>query len=107
MSTGTLFQPTGGSLTDSFTSFDGTRIAFIDQGSGPAVLLLHGYGLNALTNWGHFDHSRALIAKNLEMFKEKFGVAPPVPNPPPEGQPGLIARLLEAGARVIAPDMRG
>jgi pimeloyl-ACP methyl ester carboxylesterase len=92
---------------NTFTSFDGTRIAYHDTGTGPTVILLHGYGLNALTNYGHFDLSRALIEKNLAMFKEKFGVAPPMPNPPAGGQPGLIARLLEAGARVIAPDLRG
>jgi pimeloyl-ACP methyl ester carboxylesterase len=90
-----------------FTSFDGARIAYHDQGSGPAVVLLHGYGLDALNAYGHFDYSRPLIAKNLAMFKEKFGVAPPMPDPPPAGQPGLIKLLVDHGARVIAPDLRG
>jgi pimeloyl-ACP methyl ester carboxylesterase len=71
------------------------------------VVLLHGYGLDALTNYGHFDRSRELIQQNLELFKQEFGVAPPMPVPPAEGRAGLIAKLLERGARVIAPDARG
>jgi len=34
-----------------FTSFDGTSLAYEDTGSGPAVLLLHGFGASAQTNW--------------------------------------------------------
>jgi pimeloyl-ACP methyl ester carboxylesterase len=41
------------------------------------------------------------------MVRERFGAAPPLPSPPAEGRPGLAARLREAGARVILPDMRG
>lgn len=36
---------------DSFASHDGTRIAYLDQGSGPAVLLLHGLTANVKVNW--------------------------------------------------------
>ena len=36
-----------------------------------------------------------------------LGAEPPMPDPPAEGRPGLIARLREAGARVLAPDLRG
>ena len=36
---------------DSFISHDGTRIAYLDQGSGPAVLLLHGLTANVQVNW--------------------------------------------------------
>ncbi len=36
---------------ESFVSHDGTRIAYLDQGSGPAVLLLHGLTANATVNW--------------------------------------------------------
>jgi pimeloyl-ACP methyl ester carboxylesterase len=90
-----------------FASFDGTRIAYHDEGTGPAVVLLHGYGLDALGNYGPFNYSRPMIEKNLALFKQEFGVAPPMPDPPAEGRAGLIARLLERGARVIVPDMRG
>jgi pimeloyl-ACP methyl ester carboxylesterase len=94
---------------NTFNSFDGIRINYHDEGrtGGPAVVLLHGYGLDALGNWGDFERSRELIERNLSMFKEKFGVAPPMPQPPEEGRAGLIAKLVERGARVIAPDMRG
>lgn len=36
---------------ESFESHDGTRIAYLDQGSGPAVLLLHGLTANVKVNW--------------------------------------------------------
>jgi pimeloyl-ACP methyl ester carboxylesterase len=32
-------------------SFDGTRIAYAAQGSGPAVLLLHGFAADHVLNW--------------------------------------------------------
>jgi len=89
------------------TSFDGTIIHYYDEGSGPVVILLHGYGLGALTNYGDFEHSRSLIQRNLELFKKEFGMAPAMPAPPEEGRAGLIHELLKAGARVIAVDLRG
>jgi len=36
---------------ESLVSHDGTRIAYLDQGSGPAVLLLHGLTANVKVNW--------------------------------------------------------
>ena len=33
------------------TSFDGTNIAYLDEGEGPIVLLLHGYGSSVHGNW--------------------------------------------------------
>lgn len=36
-----------------------------------------------------------------------MGFETPLPEPPAEGQPGLISRLRAAGARVIVPDLRG
>src|SRR3954469_15915319 len=92
---------------NSFASFDGTRIAYHDEGQGPVVVLLHGYGLDALGNFGPFEYSRRGMEKNLELFRQEFGMAPPMPDPPAEGRPGLIRRLLDRGARVIAPDQRG
>jgi len=41
------------------------------------------------------------------MFREVFGGALPLPNPPAEGRPGLAHALRAAGARTILPDMRG
>jgi hypothetical protein len=41
------------------------------------------------------------------MFREFFGGALPLPNPPAEGRTGLAHVLRAAGARTILPDMRG
>jgi pimeloyl-ACP methyl ester carboxylesterase len=38
-------------MPDTVGSFDGTRIAFIARGSGPAVLLLHGFAADHVLNW--------------------------------------------------------
>jgi pimeloyl-ACP methyl ester carboxylesterase len=91
----------------SFTSFDGIRIAYHDEGAGPVVVLLHGFGLDGLGNFGHFNRSRPVLERTVSLFREEMGFAPPMPDPPLEGKAGLIARLLTAGARVIVPDMRG
>jgi pimeloyl-ACP methyl ester carboxylesterase len=90
-----------------FTSFDGLRIAYHDEGKGPVVILLHGFGVDGLGQFGDFDRILPLLEKRDEMFREVFGGAPPLPNPPLEGRPGLVRALLAAGARVIVPDMRG
>ena len=90
-----------------FTSFDRTRIAYSDEGHGPAVILLHGFGVDALGQFGEFERILPGLEKRQAMFREAFGGAPPLPNPPPEGRPGLARALLAAGARTIMPDMRG
>ena len=90
-----------------FTSFDGTRIAYSDEGDGPAVILLHGFGVDALGQFGEFERILPGLEKRQAMFRQAFGGAPPLPNPPPEGTPGLARALLAAGARTILPDMRG
>ena len=91
----------------SFPSFDGTRIAYHDEGSGPAVILLHGFGVDGLGQFGDFERIVPLLEKRQEMFREFFGGAPPIPNPPLEGRPGVVRALQAAGARTILPDMRG
>jgi pimeloyl-ACP methyl ester carboxylesterase len=92
---------------NTFTSFDGTQIAYHDEGHGPAVMLLHGFGLGGMDQFGHFDRVLPLAEKRQAMFREAFGGALPLPDPPLEGRPGVIPPLLAAGARVIVPDMRG
>src|SRR5215471_11375661 len=92
---------------NTFSSFDGTTIAFHDEGQGPAVILLHGFGMDALDNYGPFDRLVPKIERRNAMLRELVGAAPPLPNLPAGGRPGLAARLQEAGARVILPDMRG
>jgi pimeloyl-ACP methyl ester carboxylesterase len=91
----------------SFTSFDGTRIAYHDEGEGPAVILLHGFGVDGLGQFGDFERILPLLEKRQEMFREVFGGAPPLPTPPLEGRPGVVRALQAAGARTVLPDMRG
>jgi pimeloyl-ACP methyl ester carboxylesterase len=92
---------------NTFTSFDGVRIAYHDEGKGPAVILLHGFGVDGLGQFGEFDRILPSLEKRQEMFREVFGGAPPLPNPPVEGRPGVARALQAAGARTILPDMRG
>lgn len=90
-----------------FTSFDGGTIAFRDEGRGHAVILLHGYGVDGLGQFGPFEHILPGLEKMQKLFTEAFGGAPPLPNPPPDGRAGMIPPLLAAKARVILPDLRG
>src|SRR2546423_12446274 len=38
-------------MPETVRSFDGTRIAYVVQGIGPAVLLLHGFAADHVLNW--------------------------------------------------------
>ena len=38
-------------MPETVRSFDGTRIAYTVQGTGPAVLLLHGFAADHVLNW--------------------------------------------------------
>jgi pimeloyl-ACP methyl ester carboxylesterase len=86
-------------------SFDGTRIAYHDEGDGPTVILLHGFGVDALGQFGEFEHILPRLEKRQEMFRLRRIAVPS--EPPPEGRLGLARALLAAGARTILPDMRG
>ena len=88
-------------------SFDGIRIAYHDEREGPAVILLHRGYLDGLSQFGAFERVLPLEEKRQEMFRQVFGGALPVPNPPLEGRPGMVRALRAAGARTILPDMRG
>jgi len=90
-----------------FTSFDGIRIAYHDEGEGPAVILLHGGYVDGLGQFGEFERILPILEKLQEMFREAFGGALPLPHPPLEGRPGVVRALLAAGARTVLPDMRG
>lgn len=92
---------------NTFGSFDGIRIAYHDEGEGPAVILLHGFGVDGMGQFGEFERILPILEKRQEMFREVFGGAPPLPNPPLEGRPGVVRALLAAGARTILPDRRG
>ncbi|MBZ5584711.1 MAG: hypothetical protein LAQ30_21370 [Acidobacteriia bacterium] len=67
---------------NTFTSFDGIRIAYHDEGEGPAVILLHGGYLDGLGQFGEFERILPLAEKRQEMFRQVFGRALPLPNPP-------------------------
>jgi hypothetical protein len=73
---------------DTFTSFDGIRIAYHDEGEGPAVILLHGGYVDGLGEFGEFDRILPVLEKRQQMFKEVFGGAPPLSNRAVEGRPG-------------------
>ena len=92
---------------NTFISFDGVKIAYHDEGEGPAVILLHGFGVDALGQFGTFERILPLLERRQEMFREVFGAAPPLPDPPQEGRPGVARALQAAGGRTILPDMRG
>ena len=92
---------------NTFKSFDGTEIAYHDEGEGPAIILLHGFGVDGLGQFGNFERIQALLERRDAMFREAFGRAPAPPDPPLEGRPGLVQALRAAGARTILPDMRG
>ena len=66
---------------NTFKSFDGTHIAYHDEGQGPAVILLHGFGVDGLGQFGAFERILPLLEKRQAMFQEVFGGAPPPPNP--------------------------
>ena len=64
---------------NTFTSFDGIKIAYHDEGEGPTVILLHGFGVDGLGQFGDFERILPLAEKRQEMFREVFGTAPPLP----------------------------
>jgi pimeloyl-ACP methyl ester carboxylesterase len=74
---------------------------------GRPSILLYGFGVDGLGQFGDFERILPLAEKRQEMFREVFGTAPPLPNPPLEGRQGAVRALRAAGARTILPDMRG
>lgn len=57
-----------------YAAHDGAEIAYLDEGEGPLVVLLHGFGSEHRENWV---------------------------------DTGVVAGLVAAGRRVVAPDARG
>ena len=80
---------------NTFASFDGATIAYRDEGEGPAVILLHGFGVDGLGQFGDFERILPLLERRQEMFREAFGKAPPLPNPPLEGRLGCGNPLFD------------
>ena len=90
-----------------FQSFDGANIAYHDEGEGSPVILLHGYRVDGLGQFGSFERILLILEARQKLFIETFGAAPPLPEPSAEGRPGIIPPLVAAHARVILPDLRG
>ena len=71
-----------------FITFDGATIAYHDQGHGSPVILLHGYGVDGLGQFGDLERILPILEKRQALFIEAFGGAPPIPDPPVEGAAG-------------------
>jgi pimeloyl-ACP methyl ester carboxylesterase len=89
---------------EDFRSFDGTRIAYRDEGDGPPVILLHGLSVDGRL-FGPLDELQPVFEAIKRSIGE-LGVQPTL-DLPTEGKRGLAARLRDIGARVIVPDLRG
>ena len=59
-----------------YAEIDGSRICYIDEGQGPALLMVHGLG-GSLSNWAptieHFKRSHRVIALDLPGFGKSVG----------------------------------
>jgi pimeloyl-ACP methyl ester carboxylesterase len=55
-------------LMESFSSFDGSDIAYLDTGHGPAVLLLHGFAADHRVNWVQPGVVDALVADDRRVI---------------------------------------
>jgi len=91
---------------DRFVSVGGHRLHYFDQGSGPAIVLLHGFSGSAGLEWGRV--SDALAVSHRVVAPHQLGFAPSdVPDLPYDTDTfiellaGLI-RALEPGRRVFA-----
>lgn len=51
-----------------FDSFDGTRLAWRELGTGRPVVLIHGYFSDAVTNWVRYGHAAAIAAKGFRVI---------------------------------------
>lgn len=87
-----------------FGSFDGTRIAYADNGEGKSVILLHGLSADGRM-FGPLD-ALSGVRSAIQSSIGALGVDARL-DLPPQSKRGLAARLREIGARVIVPDLRG
>jgi len=51
-----------------FISFDGTRIAYTDDGNGQIVLLIHGFIIDGNTNWGKSELKKQLVSQGYRVI---------------------------------------
>jgi pimeloyl-ACP methyl ester carboxylesterase len=58
---------------NTFNSFDGVRIAYHDEGEGPAVILLHGFGVDGLGQFGDFERILPILENEKRRFEKCLG----------------------------------
>lgn len=51
-----------------FISFDGTKIAYTDNGNGQVVLLIHGFIVDGDVNWGKSELKKQLLNKGYRVI---------------------------------------
>ena len=51
-----------------FSSFDGTNIAYTDEGNGDFVLLIHGFIVDGSVNWGSSELKKELLASGYRVI---------------------------------------
>jgi pimeloyl-ACP methyl ester carboxylesterase len=92
-----------------FSSFDGTEIAYLDEGEGRPVVLVHGFSVSGPTNFGPWPALEPYLDAIAAALAEASPDLPALHFPRPEApmDEGLIAALVASGRRVVAPDMRG
>lgn len=64
----------GRMITDTFESFDGTRLAYHREGAGRPVVLLHGLFSSAEMNWFKWGHHERLAEAGFEAIMLDFRV---------------------------------
>ena len=72
-------------MPETARSFDGTRIAYVVQGSGPAVLLLHGFGADHVLNWVRPGVIDALTSAGRRRHRHRRPRPWRLGQPPPTG----------------------
>jgi pimeloyl-ACP methyl ester carboxylesterase len=77
-----------------FASFDGATIAYHDEGEGFPVILLHGYGVDALGQFGSFERILPSLKKDKSFLSKLSVVSLPCPILPPKDARGLFRRTL-------------
>src|ERR1700722_12540752 len=68
------------SLADRYLTVDGARLRYRDQGSGPALLLLHGWTLD-LDMWEQLAGALRDRLRGVRLDRRGFGLSSGTPSP--------------------------
>lgn len=84
----------GRMISDTFESFDGTRLTFYREGAGRPVVLLHGLFSSAEMNWFKWGHHQRLAEAGFEAIMLDFRVhgASEAPQEANDYPPGVLVR---------------